>query len=269
MPSCGRVRPPDIAKLKALGDIQGLIQALGHEEDSTIRRAAEEALLEIGARAVAPLIRALLKAHRDLRPAISAALEKMGEDVVQPLLFHFEQQEVTVHDFSSAGCILDIGGGGEGVIGKLKGERVIAIDPSRRELEEAAAGPLKIIMDARELRFLDDTFNTVTSFFTLMYIKGPDHEKVFSEVFRVLAPGGLLLIWDVIFPKRLDEQKDIAVFPLLVKLPDEEISTGYGAPWPDEEQDLLCYLHLAGKAGFRVVEQRENERVLFLKLQKP
>ena len=91
MPSCGRARLPEIAKLKASGGIQGLIQALGLEEDATIRRAAEEALLEIGARAVAPLIRALRKAHRDLRPAVSAALEKMGEDVVQPLLFHFER----------------------------------------------------------------------------------------------------------------------------------------------------------------------------------
>jgi len=45
---------------------------------------------------------------------------------------------------------LDIGGGGEGVIGQMKGKQVIAIDPNRRELEEAADGPLKIVMDARE-----------------------------------------------------------------------------------------------------------------------
>jgi SAM-dependent methyltransferase len=184
-------------------------------------------------------------------------------------IFFFEKQEVVVDDFDSSGYILDIGGGGEGVIGKLKGKQVVAIDPNKRELEEAAPGPLKVIMDARDLQFLDGTFSTATSFFTLMYIRGPDHEKVFSEVFRVLVPGGLFLIWDVILPQCPDETKDIAAFPLLIKLPNEEISTGYGTLWPEKEQDLSYYLRLAGKAGFNVIEQREHNRVLFLKLQKP
>ena len=184
-------------------------------------------------------------------------------------IFFFEKQEVVFDDFDSPGFILDIGGGGEGIIGKLKGKQVVAIDPSRSELEEAADGPLKVIMDARDLQFLDGTFSTATSFFTLMYIKGSDHEKVFSEVFRILVPGGLFLIWDVILPQCPDEVKDIAAFPLLMKLPNEEISTGYGTLWPEEEQDLSYYLRLAGKAGFNVIEQREHNRVLFLKLQKP
>jgi len=50
----------------------------------------------------------------------------MSEDhpeISEDRLFYFEKQEVTVHDFHSRGWILDIGGGGEGVIGKLKGER--------------------------------------------------------------------------------------------------------------------------------------------------
>jgi len=142
-------------------------------------------------------------------------------EISEDRLFYFEKQEVIVNDFDSPGYILDIGGGGRGVIGELKGEKVIAIDPSKRELEQAPAGPLKIIMDATDLQFLDSTFGTATSFFTLMYIKGPDHEKVFCEVFRVLKSGGLFLIWDAIIPQRLDEDKDIAVFPLLVKLPHD------------------------------------------------
>ncbi len=83
-------------------------------------------------------------------------------------------------------------------------------------------------MDARDLQFLDSTFNMVTSFVTLMYTDGPDHEKVFSQVFRVLAPGGRFFIWDAALPLPLDREKDIAGFPLLVRRPDEEISTGYG-----------------------------------------
>ncbi len=190
-------------------------------------------------------------------------------EISEDRLFYFEKQEVIVNDFDSPGYILDIGGGGRGVIGKLKGERVIAIDPSKRELEESPVGPLKIIMDARDLQFPDGTFSTATSFFTLMYIKGTDHEKVFSEVFRVLKSGGLFLIWDAIIPQRLDEDKDIAVLPLLVKLPNEEIDAMYGVLWPEEEQDLSYYVRLAENAGFNVVAQREKDGVLFLKLRKP
>jgi SAM-dependent methyltransferase len=196
----------------------------------------------------------------------------MSEDhpeISEDRLFFFEEQEVIVSDFEAPGYILDIGGGGEGIIGRLKGEQVIAIDPSKRELEGAAAGPLKIVMDATDLQFLDCSFSTATSFFTLMYMREPDHQKAFSEVFRVLQPDGRFFIWDAIFPPRLDPQKDVAVVSLLVKLPDEEISAGYGHLWPDDGRDLLYYVRLAENAGFSVATQREEGRVVFLELRKP
>ena len=124
-------------------------------------------------------------------------------------------------------------------------------------------------MDACELQFLDSAITTVTSFFTLMYIDGPDHEKVFSQVFRVLVPGGRFFIWGVALPLPLDREKDIAVFPLLVRLPDGEISTGYGTHWPERAQDLAHYLDLAGKTGFNVIEQRESNRASVLILHRP
>ncbi|TFF89622.1 MAG: methyltransferase domain-containing protein, partial [Promethearchaeota archaeon] len=63
------------------------------------------------------------------------------------------------------GRILDIGGGGEGVIGQLKGAQVVAIDLRADELMEAADGDyLKVIMDAKQLKFLDDYFDTITAF---------------------------------------------------------------------------------------------------------
>jgi HEAT repeat protein len=36
--------PPDVAKLKAKGDVPGLIKALGREKDSAVRQAAATAL---------------------------------------------------------------------------------------------------------------------------------------------------------------------------------------------------------------------------------
>jgi ubiquinone/menaquinone biosynthesis C-methylase UbiE len=102
-----------------------------------------------------------------------------------------------------------------------------------------------------------------------MYIRGPNRQKVFNEVFRVLIPTGLFLIWDVAFPERFATNKDIAVFPLLVKLPFEEISTSYGVLWPEEKHDLDHYVKLAENTGFNVVSHREKGIIVFLKLQKP
>jgi ubiquinone/menaquinone biosynthesis C-methylase UbiE len=83
-------------------------------------------------------------------------------------IYFFEKQEVVVHHFDASRFILDIGGGGEGIIGQMKGQQVVAIDPNRRELEEAAEGPLKVVMDAGDMLFLDASFEVVTSFFTVI-----------------------------------------------------------------------------------------------------
>jgi ubiquinone/menaquinone biosynthesis C-methylase UbiE len=179
-----------------------------------------------------------------------------------------KQQTVTVENFTAEGFILDIGGGGEGVIGQLKGQQVIAIDISKRELEEAPSGPLKIVMDARDLKFLDDTFNTATVFFTFMYIASDDHQKVFEELHRVLRQGGRLLVWDVVFPELTDKKKNMALFPFKFILPDKEIRTGYGVRRPEGEQGLAHFMELAKKTGFQIVSHKEKDRWFFLEVVK-
>jgi len=196
-------------------------------------------------------------------------VEDQHPEISEDRLLFFEREELVVDNFDATGFILDIGGGGEGVIGKLKGEQVIAIDPSKRELEQAAAGPLKIIMDATDMQFLYETFNTVTSFYTLMYIKEVDaHKDVFGEVYRVLTPGGRFLIWDAIFPPRLDEKKDIVVFRLTLKLSEEEIDAEYGVLWPEGGRGVAYYVELAESAGFEAVLQREEGQRFLLELRK-
>ena len=151
----------------------------------------------------------------------------------------------------------------------MKGSQVVAIDPNSGELQEAADGPLKIVMDAKDLLFLDDTFDVVTSFFTLMYIRRSEHQKVLGEVFRVLASDGRFLIWDAELPQCLDDSKDIVAFYLSVELPDRKIETGYGARWPEQRQCLPYYREIAESVGFGVSAQWQNRRVFFLELQKP
>jgi ubiquinone/menaquinone biosynthesis C-methylase UbiE len=181
----------------------------------------------------------------------------------------YEMQYVTLEDFDADGYVLAIGGGGEGTIGRLKGSQVIAIDISERELREAPTGPLKIIMDARELRFLDETFNTATSFFTLMYIKGGDHVKVMGEVFRVLKPGGKFLVWDAIISKKTDSVQDRVLVPLTISLPGGKVETGYGVRMPKEDHDLDYYVKLAEATGFNVLVKKTKDRTFYIELQKP
>jgi SAM-dependent methyltransferase len=193
----------------------------------------------------------------------------MSNHAVSEDQFHFfKWQNVTIDNFEVEGHILDIGGGGEGIIGRLKGEQIIAIDPSARELAEAPVGPLKIIMDARDLKFLDRSFTTVTSFFTLLYIQESDHRKVFEEVYRVLTPGGEFRIWDGILPGRQKESKDFVAFRLKIKLPGAEIETGYGIKWPEKRQDKPYYLQIAEESGFSVMDKTEEKQLFCLRLRK-
>ena len=190
----------------------------------------------------------------------------MHEPLSEEEMFIIDNQKITVNDFESSGYILDIGGGGEGIIGLLKGEKVIAIDTRKKELEEAPDGPLKIVMDARELQFLDNTFQTVTAFFSFMYIKQSDRKKVLQEVHRVLAPGGDVFIWDVIILP--DTDKEWFVVPLVVSVLGKEIETGYGVKWKERAQTMEYYLDLAKEIGFNIVDKTCQGQHFFVHLKK-
>jgi len=184
-------------------------------------------------------------------------------------LFWFEEQEITLDDFDCPGYVLDIGGGGEGVIGQLKGRAVIAIDRILAELKEAANGPLKIVMDATELRFLDNSFDTCTAFYSLMYMDENEQRSTFSEVFRVLAPGGCFHIWEVSLEQPFKGEKLGFAVPLRIHIPGKEIVTGYGSRWPKSAHTLEYYFKLAVEAGFKALVREENGIQIYLKLQKP
>jgi SAM-dependent methyltransferase len=196
----------------------------------------------------------------------------MSEDHPQPRpdqVYVIAEQEVSVADFPAEGFILDIGGGEEGIIGQLKRAQVVAIDPIQRELAESPAEPLKIVMDGSELKFLDSTFHTVTAFFSFMFMPLNLHEKVISEACRVLAPGGHFRVWDVVVPPKGEHTEKFFAFDLQVSLPDRQVSTGYGLPWPAEGFDLEHYLRAEQAAGFKVAAEEQQGVLFYLDLQKP
>ena len=75
---------PDIKRLKARGDLEGLIRALGYAADRTVRADATQALVETGSPAIRPLIDALEDAS--VRDAAADTLAAIGVLAVEPLI---------------------------------------------------------------------------------------------------------------------------------------------------------------------------------------
>ena len=163
------------------------------------------------------------------------------------------------------GFILDIGGGGEGIIGSLNGNQVVAIDKRIEELQETKNDSLKMVMDATDLKFLPQSFDAATSFFSLMYIKTDHHITVFEDVHKVLKEGGKFYIWDVRIPPRHADKK-VFVIPLEVLLPGGKVETGYGVGWENKEQDLKYFKDLAGKTDFQIISEWIKDEIFYLEL---
>ncbi len=189
-----------------------------------------------------------------------------------PKMHLFERQDFVVADFPAVGYILDIGGGGEGIVGQMKPAQVVAIDLSKRELEDAPPGPLKIVMDATDLKFLDASFDTATAFFSLMYMRPEVQQRVFAEVFRVLTRGGRWIVWDAVVPRALENDTRGPVFRFRFQLPRKVLQTGYGTFWPENPMDLNYYKRLARENGFEIVRAEQQAgafQTVTLELRKP
>ncbi|MDD7445972.1 MAG: class I SAM-dependent methyltransferase [Clostridiales bacterium] len=124
-----------------------------------------------------------------------------------------------------AGSILDIGGGGEAVIGRAYGERVLAIDISQEELDEAPDCCRKRRMDATDLQLPDKSFDNVTFFYSLMYMTEEEQRRALGEAARVLKRGGCICIWDTEIDSAYPEPFEIE---LDIRVKDTVIHTVYG-----------------------------------------
>ncbi|MDD5263727.1 MAG: class I SAM-dependent methyltransferase [Candidatus Bipolaricaulis sp.] len=179
-------------------------------------------------------------------------------------------QTVRVEDaFQDGDLILDLGGGGEGVIGRLRGRQVVAVDIRKDELDETPAGPIKVVGDARHLPFPDHSFEAVTAFFFLMYVPATDRSTVVREAFRVLMPGGSLRVWDVAIPAPGERAAKTFVVPVCAELPGTTIRTAYGVPWRGRQMSDRSIAELASDAGFAVSVRAARECAFYLVLTKP
>ena len=180
--------------------------------------------------------------------------------------YETSRQKINISNIHFSGRILDIGGGGEGVIARHSKERVVAIDIRADELAETPDLGLKIIMDACNLQFLDEYFDNITCFFSLMYMDLTQIDRFFSEAYRVLKKDGILWIWDATMP--LDCSNDVFVAQLDLTISENEVITpGYGVSWFREHSaEFIEQFYI--KAKFEQLELKQNSESFFLKLRK-
>lgn len=172
--------------------------------------------------------------------------------------------KITIHE-DLTGSILDIGGGGEGVIGRVYGQKVIAIDNRQEELDEAPDCCEKRLMDATDLLFSDETFDNVTFFYSLMYMTKDTQKRAISEAARVLKQGGRMFIWDSQFPAA---HPDPHIVHLDIHFADKTIHTSYGIV-KDEEQRLEDFVHFIKLNRLRLEHISKEDDHFFISASKP
>ena len=192
-----------------------------------------------------------------------------NHDVDMDEVYILPKHKVVLEDFECGDdWILDIGAGGEGIIELLKGRQVVGIDRSKKDMEGTSNEALKIIMDACDLMFLDETFTTATAFYTLMYIPWENLDTVFAEVSRVLKPQGQFLVWDThvkVPPSEKDKKYFLTM--MTVAFPDgTTVESGFGSPI--RSQSVGDFVKIAKSHGFSVVEKEKGECAFFLRLRK-
>lgn len=176
----------------------------------------------------------------------------------QKRLLYGDTQIVRIDKCYQGKLILDIGGGGEGIIGNLYGRNVIAIDKLLTELEETNNDSIKLVMDATDLKFLSDQFDVVTAFYSFLYMKKEIIKKVISEAFRVLKNNGILEVWDTNVPSYDGGEQDIYVAKVEVLLSEEKIATGYGTKMGQDRISSAELIKMIEEQGFSIVENDES-----------
>jgi len=138
------------------------------------------------------------------------------------------------------GKVIDIGGGGEGVIAQAGGVGVIPIDKYISEIREArrkAPDVPWMVADATEMPYEGQCFDNATAFFSCMYMSDDVKEMVFRETQRVLKQGGEFWIWDA---PMVTKSKVFAIRLQVALHETHSIGTVYGVKTKDQSTTSIC-----------------------------
>lgn len=168
-------------------------------------------------------------------------------------------QKIRLGRLPDGEIILDVGGGGEGLVSRIEGARVCAIDIRIDEIREARIhGPPSnwFVGDGSALCFRDSSFQVATLWFSLGYMRDWETKRqVMKEVQRVLKPEGVVSI----MASKIVCKEDRFLFRVLYTLPDGTISnTGYGVRGK-QNQTLESVSRLLEDMGFGLERTQEHE----------
>jgi len=168
-------------------------------------------------------------------------------------------QEITLEYIPTDGLIIDIGGGGEGLVSRIGGAKVCAVDIRMSEIREAQIhGPPSnwLVGDGQHLSFQDGVFDVATMWFSLGYMSDwSTKRRVLEESRRVLVDNGHISILSSHIPRNCDH----LVFWAQFTLPDGTISqTGYGVRG-GQGQTLNRLVKLLEEIGYRISVAEDND----------
>jgi len=168
-------------------------------------------------------------------------------------------QKIALEHIDTEGLILDIGGGGEGLVSRIEGSKVCAVDIRMSEIREAQIhGPPAnwFVGDGQALCFQDKVFDVVTLWFSLGYMSDwSTKQSVLQEAHRVLCNGGRLSVMASNIPKSYEH----LIFWGHFTLPDGSISqTGYGVKG-GQNQTLERIIELLGITEFKILSHEDND----------
>jgi len=163
-------------------------------------------------------------------------------------------QHINLEDIAEFKLILDIGGGGEGLVSRIAGTRVCAVDYRMSEIREAQIHnpPANwFVADGRHLPFKSDSFDCVTLWFSLGYMTSPSIKKqILESAFHSLKQGGLISI----LASRIDCSEDRFIFYALFTFPDgTESKVGYGVRG-DQNQTHSSVRAIMEEIGFMDIQ---------------
>lgn len=169
-------------------------------------------------------------------------------------------QRIPLPSLRYEGLILDIGGGGEGIVSRVCRERVCAVDIQLDKIREAHIYPVRhtnwFLSDGASLCFESGAFGAVTLWFSLAYMRTWEKKReVIREAYRTLSTDGVLSI----LAAKIGGQYEKYILRVRFELPDGTISeTGYGlvgeqTQSPEEAEEVLR------DVGFSVNQSEEDE----------
>lgn len=172
--------------------------------------------------------------------------------------FETPLQDIKLRHIRHEGLIVDIGGGGEGLVSRVETTRVCAVDISLNKIREALIHGLVsqwLLSDGRALPVKDDVFDVATLWFSLGYIQDwKVKNQLMSELVRVLKPSGCISI----IGAKIDCNEARFILRAHFRFPDGTVSQmSYGMRGA-QEQNVDSVAEMLRQTGYQDIAFEDN-----------